>query len=77
MILPVALMPKLSSSPTGAAIRRWMSLSSSVVRELSRIGLDTFRRSKVVVLDYKPSVQDWWYPYPDKWFLGSGGRKHA
>ena len=50
---------------------------SGIGRELSRMGLDTFRRSKMVVLDHKPSIQDWWYPYPDEWFLESGGRKHV
>lgn len=44
-------------------------------RELGRMGLDTFRRSKMVILDHKPVRQDWWYPYPDDWFLDSGGRK--
>lgn len=49
--------------------------SSGIGRELGRIGLDTFRRSKMVILDHKPTRQDWWYPYPDDWFLDAGGRK--
>ncbi|MFY9239754.1 MAG: aldehyde dehydrogenase family protein [Roseovarius sp.] len=49
--------------------------ASGLGRELGRQGLDAFRRSKMVILDHKPVRQDWWYPYPDDWFLGSGGRK--
>ncbi len=49
--------------------------SSGIGRELGRMGLDTFRRSKMVILDHKPVRQDWWYPYPDDWFLDAGGRK--
>ncbi|MDU8945264.1 aldehyde dehydrogenase family protein [Ovoidimarina sediminis] len=48
--------------------------NSGMGRELSRQGLDAFRRSKMVILDHKPVRQDWWYPYPDDWFYGSGGR---
>ncbi|WP_428036871.1 aldehyde dehydrogenase family protein [Amphritea sp.] len=51
--------------------------SSGIGRELGRVGLDTFRRSKMVVLDHQPIRHDWWYPYPDEWFLDSGGRKHV
>lgn len=51
--------------------------SSGIGRELGRMGLDTFRRSKMVILDHKPVRQDWWYPYPDEWFLDAGGRKHV
>ena len=50
---------------------------SGVGRELSRLGLDAFRRSKMVIIDHKPVVHDWWYPYPDEWFHDSGGRKHS
>ena len=50
---------------------------SGIGRELSRMGLDAFRCSKMVILDHKPNVRDWWYPYPDEWFLGTGGRKHV
>ena len=48
--------------------------SSGLGRELSRQGLDAFRRSKMVVIDPVPVRQDWWYPYPDAWFRGTGGR---
>ncbi len=49
--------------------------ASGLGRELGRQGLDAFRRSKMVVIDHKPVVQGWWYPYPDDWFLDGGGRK--
>lgn len=48
--------------------------ASGLGRELSRQGLDTFRRAKMVVIDPVPKHQDWWYPYPDDWFWGAGGR---
>ena len=48
---------------------------SGVGRELSRQGLDAFRRSKMVIIDHKPAIHDWWYPYPDDWFHDTGGRK--
>lgn len=51
--------------------------NSGIGRELGRMGLDTFRRSKMVIIDHKPVRQDWWYPYPDEWFLDAGGRKHS
>jgi acyl-CoA reductase-like NAD-dependent aldehyde dehydrogenase len=47
---------------------------SGLGRELSRLGLDAFRRSKMVVIDHKPRVQEWWYPYPDSWFYQPGGK---
>jgi acyl-CoA reductase-like NAD-dependent aldehyde dehydrogenase len=50
---------------------------SGIGRELSRLGLDTFRRSKMVIIDHKPVRQGWWYPYPDDWFYEAGGRKHV
>jgi acyl-CoA reductase-like NAD-dependent aldehyde dehydrogenase len=51
--------------------------ASGLGRELGRMGLDTFRRSKMVIMDHRPVRQDWWYPYPDDWFLDQGGgRKH-
>lgn len=50
---------------------------SGLGRELSRLGLDTFRRSKMVVIDHKPRIQGWWYPYPDEWFYETEGRKHS
>ncbi len=51
--------------------------ASGLGRELGRMGLDTFRRSKMVIMDHRPARQDWWYPYPDDWFLDQGGRKHT
>ena len=51
--------------------------ASGLGRELGRQGLDAFRRSKMVILDPQPVRQDWWYPYPDDWFLDAGGRKHV
>lgn len=51
--------------------------ASGLGSELGRQGLDAFRRTKMVVIDHKPVVQDWWYPYPNEWFHQSGGRKHA
>jgi acyl-CoA reductase-like NAD-dependent aldehyde dehydrogenase len=50
---------------------------SGIGRELSRLGLDAFRRSKMVIIDHKPVIHDWWYPYPDDWFHDTGGRKHG
>lgn len=50
---------------------------SGLGRELSKLGLDAFRRSKMVIIDHKPVIQDWWYPYPDEWFYESEGRKHV
>jgi len=47
---------------------------SGLGRELSRLGLDAFRRTKMVILDHQPRVQEWWYPYPDSWFYQAGGR---
>lgn len=49
--------------------------ASGMGRELGRQGLDAFRRTKMVILDHKPIRHDWWYPYPDDWFLDAGGRK--
>ncbi len=47
---------------------------SGLGRELGRQGLDAFRRSKMVVIDHEPAVQDWWYPYPKDWFYKGKGR---
>ena len=49
--------------------------ASGLGRELGRQGLDAFRKSKMVIMNHKPERQDWWYPYPDDWFLDAGGRK--
>ena len=51
--------------------------NSGLGRELSRQGMDAFRRSKMVIIDHKPVLQGWWYPYPDDWFHDTGGRKHV
>jgi acyl-CoA reductase-like NAD-dependent aldehyde dehydrogenase len=51
--------------------------ASGLGRELGRQGLDAFRRSKMVIIDHKPTIQEWWYPYPDSWFRETGGRKHS
>ena len=51
--------------------------ASGLGRELGRQGLDAFRRSKMVVIDHKPTIQGWWYPYPESWFPKHGGRKHV
>jgi acyl-CoA reductase-like NAD-dependent aldehyde dehydrogenase len=51
--------------------------ASGMGRELSRAGLDAFRRAKMVILDHRPAIQDWWPPYPDDWFADSGGRTLA
>ncbi len=48
---------------------------SGLGRELGRQGLDAFRRPKMVIIDHKPQIQKWWYPYPDDWFYVSGGRR--
>ncbi|WP_259744471.1 aldehyde dehydrogenase, partial [Pseudomonas protegens] len=41
---------------------------SGIGSELGRQGLDAFRRSKMVIIDHKPRIQNWWYPYPDSVF---------
>ncbi|MCZ4353672.1 aldehyde dehydrogenase family protein [Roseovarius aestuarii] len=51
--------------------------NSGIGRELGRMGLDTFRRTKMVIMDHKPVIHEWWYPYDDDWFLDAGGRKHV
>ncbi|WP_406648724.1 aldehyde dehydrogenase family protein [Aliisedimentitalea scapharcae] len=50
---------------------------SGMGRALGRHGLDAFRQPKMVILDPVAKEADWWYPYPDDWFLESGGRKHV
>jgi acyl-CoA reductase-like NAD-dependent aldehyde dehydrogenase len=37
--------------------------------ELGPQGLDAFRRTKMVVLDHKPRVHDWWLPRADNTFF--------
>ena len=51
--------------------------ASGLGRALGRIGLDAFRQPKMVVLDPVAKEADWWYPYPDDWFLSAGGRSHV
>jgi acyl-CoA reductase-like NAD-dependent aldehyde dehydrogenase len=41
---------------------------SGLGRELGRLGLNAFRQSKMVIIDHKPTIQSWWYPYPDAVF---------
>ena len=41
---------------------------SGLGRELGRLGLNAFRHPKMIVLDPKPTLYDWWYPYPDSVF---------
>ncbi|MGR3742676.1 MAG: aldehyde dehydrogenase family protein [Pseudooceanicola nanhaiensis] len=51
--------------------------TSGLGRALGRIGLDAFRSPRMVVLNPVAREADWWYPYPDDWFLDAGGRKHV
>jgi len=46
---------------------------SGIGRALSRLGLDHFRRSKMVMLDGKAELQSWWYPYSDEFYRERGG----
>lgn len=39
---------------------------SGIGRELGKIGLDTFRNTKMVVIDPEQKIHDWWYPYSEK-----------
>ena len=34
-------------------------------------GLNRFHQIKMVAIDPKPTVRDWWYPYPNDWFYSS------
>ena len=48
---------------------------SGIGRQLGAEGLDTFRHTKLVMVDPAVSVQDfWWFPYPDDeaWSANSG-----
>ncbi len=45
---------------------------SGLGRELGRQGLDAFRQSKMVIIDHAPTLQSWWYPYPDTVFHPGG-----
>ncbi len=48
---------------------------SGIGREMGRQGLDAFRQTKMGVIDTKPEVQEWWYPYADDWFYAGKGRE--
>lgn len=39
--------------------------ASGLGRELSRQGMDAFRRTKTVFIDHQPKIQWSWHPYPD------------
>ena len=34
-------------------------------------GLNRFRQIKMVTINPKPTVRDWWYSYPNDWFYSS------
>lgn len=51
--------------------------ASGLGRELSRQGMDAFRRSKMVIIDHQPTIQFWWYPYPDEVFFDVAGHAAA
>lgn len=46
---------------------------SGLGRELGRDGLNAFRRSKMVIHDAVPRIQDWWYPYANSDFYSGPG----
>ena len=48
---------------------------SGIGREMGRQGLDAFRQTKMAVIDSKPEIQEWWYPYTDDWFYTGKGRQ--
>jgi acyl-CoA reductase-like NAD-dependent aldehyde dehydrogenase len=47
---------------------------SGLGRALSRLGLNAFRRSKMVMMDPEPRLQSWWYPYTAEFYAERGGR---
>ena len=49
--------------------------NSGIGRELGREGLNAFRQTKMGVIDWNPTVQDWWYPYPEGWFYNTESRR--
>lgn len=44
--------------------------NSGLGSALGRQGLDSFRRTKMVVIDAQPKIHEWWYPYSDDVFYG-------
>ena len=42
--------------------------ASGLGRELGRQGLNAFRQSKMVIIDHKAKIHDWWYPHPKSAF---------
>lgn len=47
---------------------------SGLGRELGRLGLNAFRQAKMVIIDHQPTIQSWWYPYPDEVFHPDAAR---
>jgi acyl-CoA reductase-like NAD-dependent aldehyde dehydrogenase len=47
---------------------------SGLGRSLSRLGLNAFRQSKMIMLDPKAELQSWWYPYSEDFYTERGGR---
>ena len=62
-----------ASSPA-AALHFGGRKLSGIGSLFGRAGLNSFRQIKMVTLDPKPIIQDWWYPYPDDWFHSGSGR---
>lgn len=46
---------------------------SGMGRVLGRHGLDAFRQTKMAVIDPRPEIKGWWYPYPDDVFWRPSG----
>jgi acyl-CoA reductase-like NAD-dependent aldehyde dehydrogenase len=47
---------------------------SGLGRALSRLGLNAFRQSKMAMVDPRPELQSWWYPYSTAFYRERGGR---
>ncbi len=41
---------------------------SGIGRELGKVGLDTFRQTKMLILDNEQKIHEWWYPYSNSQF---------
>ena len=41
---------------------------SGIGRELGKIRLETFRQTKMVILDNEQNIHEWWYPYSNNQF---------